>query len=319
MRDPLFPVLQLRMRRDIFVSRRLFAQRAKFGAQTVQRFRRRRGLVHPAPLSQPSLESRPLPLLLVLAIEARLQALAGRVRACKAGSVVTDLQRLPAAIELDHGADNRARRGRQHFQLHQDRVRFGLPACTIHDRLEPLPREPSHAVILVLGGVGERAQALRRSYALRGGHPRSRMFSGNRDLYQRGLVAERGDRDAATFRVLRAAHHVGSDCVGALVGFQQRRCRLAFVAFRQARTQRCREGSAHCRIGFRLPGRGKCGDIRAAPGSCRADLRRWIVRQKSGKLVRVRRQPRRAEHPLRGVGVFVQGGAKYSLGDHGEA
>ena len=65
--------------------RRLFAQRAKLGAQTGERFRRRGWILHPDPLAQPALESCPRPLLLVLAIEARLQCLAGRIRSAQRG------------------------------------------------------------------------------------------------------------------------------------------------------------------------------------------------------------------------------------------
>ena len=219
-------------------------------------------------------------------------------------------QRLPAAIEFDHRGENRAGRGCQRFQLRQDRVRFGRLAGAIRDGLDPLPREPRHAVILVPGGVGELVQALRRVHALRGGHSHCRMLGADRDLDQRVLVAERGDRDAPAVRVRRAARHLGSDRIGALVGLQQCRRRLALLRFGKHGTQRGREGRAHRRIGFRSPGRGKRGDIDAAPGRRRADLRRRIGRQKLGELVRVRRQLRRAEHPLLVVGVLVQRGTK---------
>ena len=68
---------------------------------------------------------------------------------------------------------------------------------------------------LFLGGVGELAQSLGRVHALGGGHARFRMLGGERELDQRGFVADRGDRAAATLRILCAARHVGADRIGA--------------------------------------------------------------------------------------------------------
>ena len=154
----------------------------------------------------------------MLAIEARLQRLAGGVAAREARRVVAELQRLPAAIELDHRGEDRAGPGRQRLQLRQDRVRFGASALAVRDRVDPLPREPRHAAILVLGGVGELAQSLGRVHALGGRHARFRMLRGERELDQRAFVADRGDRAAAALRLRRAARDVGADRVGARVG-----------------------------------------------------------------------------------------------------
>ena len=136
------------------------------------------------------------------------------------------------------------------------------------------------------------------------------MLGDKRDLDQRILIAKCGDRDPATVRVPRAVHYVGPDRIGARVGRKQCRCRLAVLCFGKRGPQRGREDGTHRRIGFRFPRRGKRRDIRATPGRRCANLRRGVGGQKTGELVRVRRQLRRAEHPLRILGVLVQGGTK---------
>ncbi len=309
-RDPLFRVVQLRLHRLVLVACRLAAQRVELDTQTGERFRRRGGLPHTDPLGQPAVESCPRPPLIVLAIEACLQYVAGRIRARNANCVVAEVQRLPTVVEFDQRGENRAGSGRQPFQLRQNRVRRGRLVGMIRDRLDPLPGKPSHAMILVPGGVGEFAQALRRAHTLRGGQTRFRMVGDQRDLDQRILIAKRGDRDAATVSVPRAPGNLGPDRVGATVGLQQcRRC-LTVRCLGKYRAQHDRKDSAHRRIGFRFPRRGKGVDRHATRGRRRADLRRRIGCQKAGKNVRVGWQLRHAEHALGVVGMLVQRGTK---------
>ena len=59
-------------------------------------------------------------------------------------------------------------------------------------------------------------------------------------------------------------------------------------------------------------------EIRATARRSRAHLRRGIGGEQAGKLARVRRQFRDAEHPLRGVGMLVQRRTKETLDDHGD-
>ena len=146
----------------------------------------------------------------------------GRIAARKALGVATHIQRLPAAIKLDHRGEYGARFARQRFQLREYRVGFGFLIKLLLHRIDPLPREPGHAMIAVLCRRGEFAQTVRRSDALRGRHARLRMLRGKRKLDQRLFSANAGDRDAAAFRIERAVCHCSADRIGAMIRLEQR-------------------------------------------------------------------------------------------------
>ena len=272
-RDALFRLIEPGERRIVAAPLRLFAQRGEFGAQTGERIRPRRAAPARYPFAQPALELRPRPLLVLLAIEARLDGLAGGIAAREAGSVAAHVQRLPAAIEFDHRGEYRAGLDRQRFQLRDDGVRFACLPQALLDRIDPLPGEPGHAVILVLCRVGEFAQTVRRPHALRGRHPRLRVLGAKRELDQRVFIADAGDRDAAALRILRAARHFGADRIGAVVRLEQRPCAGAVLRFGKHVAQRRGEGNPHCGIGFRFPGRGERREIGTTPRRGGADLR----------------------------------------------
>ena len=317
--DPPFRVVQLRIRRGIFVSCRLVAQRAKLAAQTGERFRRRGWILHPDPLVQPAFESCARPLRLVLAIEACLQCLAGRIRARKAGSVVADVERLPTAIEFDQRGENRAGSGRQRFQLRQYRVRRGRLAGTIRDRFDPLPRQPSHAVILVPGGVRELAQTLRRAYALRGGHSCFRMLGDH--ARPRPANPRRAVRRWRCGDGPRPAQAVQPPT-------GSRRCTRRTPAMRwlsRRVVSRQAPGPAPSRARRAPPNRTSV--LQAAASASTSTQREAAaartsgagsVARRRGEVVGVRWQFRHAEHALRVVGMQVQRGTKQALGDHGE-
>ncbi len=161
-------------------------------------------------------------------------------------------------------------------------------ALAIGDRVDALPREAGHAVILVPGGVGEPAQPVGRAHALRRGHARFRMLGGERDLDQRVFVADAGDRDAAALGVPRAACDVGADRVGAALGAEQHRGRFGVLRVGKRGAERMRERCAHCGIAFRFPGRGQRGEPRAALRRRGADLRRGVGRPAGQRSLRSR-------------------------------
>ncbi len=171
---------------------------------------------------QPAFESRSGPLLVVLAIETRLQDVADRIAARETPGFAAHVQRLPAAIEFDHGGEYRAGIVREQLQIFQNRVGFGDLARVVVQRVDPLPRQPRDAPVLVLCRVGELAQSFRRPHPLGGRHPRLGVFRGKRKLDQRLLVADAGNRGAATIGIHRAARDVGAYRVVASFRGQQR-------------------------------------------------------------------------------------------------
>ena len=222
LRDPLLGLVEQRECRVRGDACRLVAQRGELAAQQGERLRGGRWFSPARPFAQPAFEPRPHPLFVVLAIEARLQRLARRIRPRDARGVVAEVERLPAAVELDRRREDRRGRGRQRFQLQEQRVGLRRPAGTIGDRVDPLAREPGHAVVPVPRAVGEPAQAVRRVHALGGGEPRLRVLGRQRDLDQRGFVAQCGDRDEAAVGVECAQRDVGPDRVGAARRSEQR-------------------------------------------------------------------------------------------------
>jgi len=187
------------------------------------------------------------------------------------------------------------------------RVGFRFLIQTLFDRIDPLPREPGYAVILVLCRLGEFVQAFRRSHAFGGRQSRLRMLGGKRKLDQRVFIANSGDRDAAAFRILRAARHLGADRIGAMVCLEQRLRVGAVLCFGKRIAQCSSERNAHRGIGFLFPGRGEQGEIGTTLRRGDADFGYGVGGQQTRKLVRVRRELCCAENPLRGFGVFVQG------------
>ena len=144
---------------------------------------RRGGRIFPLqPFAQPVLELHTRPLLCMFAIKARLQHLAGSCAAGETHWVVTQVQRLPAAIELDNGRKDRTGLARQCLQLRHNDIRFGRAAFSILDRIEPFPRQPRHTAISILGGVGELAQSVRGANVLGGSHARLRVLGREREL-----------------------------------------------------------------------------------------------------------------------------------------
>ena len=196
-------------------------KRGQLAEQRGQRVGRRRRLLG-KPVGERMLEARARALLLVLAIETSLERLASGLGAQVAFLVVGKAQRLPAAIELDHRREDRPGPRGERLELGQDGIRFGGLAVPVDDGVDPLPREPRHAAILLSGNVGDPAQSLRRLHAIRGRLARLGVLRGDRQLDERGFVADRRDRGAATIRIGRTARDIGADRVGARVGFEER-------------------------------------------------------------------------------------------------
>ncbi|MGA8053685.1 MAG: hypothetical protein WCA12_07450 [Burkholderiales bacterium] len=225
---------------------------------------------------QPALEKCPRPLLVMLAIEARLNGLAGRFPACESGGIAVQLERVPTAIEFDHLREYRAGLDRQRLHLRQNRVRFDRLSLAILQSIDPMPGETGHAAILVLCRVGESAQPLRRSHALRSRFPRLGLPGGKRELDQRVFASNAGDRDAAALGVLRAVRHLGANCIRAVVRLEQRPCAGTILRFGEHVAQRGAQGNSHRRIGFRIPGSSKGGEIGTTTRRGGADLRSWV-------------------------------------------
>ncbi|TMH00463.1 MAG: hypothetical protein E6H69_09285 [Betaproteobacteria bacterium] len=118
----------------------------------------------------------------MFAIKARLQHLAGSFAARETRWVLTQVQRLPAAIELDYGRKDRTGFAHQRLQLRHNDIRLDRVVFAIPDRIEPFPRQPGHAAILVPGGVGELAQPVRGANVLGGCHTRLCVLGGEREL-----------------------------------------------------------------------------------------------------------------------------------------
>jgi len=139
---------------------------------------------------------------------------------------------------------------------------------------------------------------------------------GKRELDQRVFSSNAGDRDAAAFRIRRAARHFGTDRIGTMIHFEQRPRAGAVLRFGKRIAQRSSEGNAHRGVGFPFPGRGEDGEIGATLRRGGADLRCGIAGQQTREFVRIRRDLCNAEDPLRGIGVFVQGRTRKGIGDH---
>ena len=245
----------------------------------------------------------------MLALEPGLDGLSCKLAALEACALPGEVQRLPTAIELDHRAEYRAGLGGERFQLRDDGVGFAVPLLALFARIEPLPRKPGHAVVLVLCRVGEFAQALARQHALRRRHTRLRLSGRQREFDQRGFIAHAGDRGAAQRRVPGAARYFDADRVRAAVRCEQRLRPRAVLGVCKRFAQRSGERKPHGGIGFRFPGRGKRSEICATLRSGAAHLRRRVRSKQPRELVRIGRQRRNAENALRRIGVLVQGGA----------
>ena len=315
--DPLLGLVELRQRRRIGRLDGRFAQLGEFLQQSGQRLRRRGRFCLRKPFLEAAIEAGARALLLVLAIETRLQRLARDVAARETRRIVGELQRFPPAIELDHRGEHRAGPRRQRLELLQDRVRFGSVSLAACDRIDPLARGPGNAAILVFGGVGELAQSLRGLHALRGRLARFRMRRGERKLDQRTFVADRGDRVPATLRLRGAPRGVGADVVGARVGGYERRRARGIVRLRERGTERRREREPDRRIRFLLPCGGERAEACAAGRRGEPDLRSGIAGEKCRELVRCRRQLGDTGDTAGGIGVEMRRGAKQVFGDHG--
>jgi len=249
------------------------------------------------------------PLLVLLALEPSLNGLARNLAALEARSLAAQVQCLPAAVELDHGSEYRTGLGRQRFQLRDDGIGFGVLLLALPDRVEPLPREPGDAVVLVLCRIGEPAQSVGCLHALRRRHARLRLPGEQGQFDQRGFIAYARDRGAAALRVLRAARHFDPDRIGAPVRGKQRLRERAVLRLRKCFAQRGRKRKPHAGIGFGFRGRSERRQIGAALRGGDTHLRRRIGEQQSREFARIRRQRRNAEDALRRFGVLMQGGA----------
>jgi hypothetical protein len=196
----------------------------------------------------------------------------GQRRSAPADRIVAKVQRLPAAIERDDGSYDRTGLGRQRLQFRQNGVRFRRVIFAIRHGIEPLPRQPGHAAILVPGGVGKISQSIRRANVQGGRHARLRVLGCERKLDEDGFLADRGDRDAATLFIGSAACHFNTHRVGALRGTQQFRCPLAVRALAEQGTQCRSQRRAHVCIRLVLQCRGECAEIAATIRRSDADL-----------------------------------------------
>ena len=269
------------------------------------------------PFAQATIESRAGPLLFLLAIEARLDRATRGVAAGNTVGIVTDFNRLPAAVELDQRRDDRAGPDRERFELRDDRVGLGGLIRAMVERIGPLPGETGDPVILVARRVGEPAQVVGPVHAFGRRHPRLGMPGDERDLDQRVFAANRGNRRPAPVCVRRPASDLHANRIGALVGVEHRACGGRVRRLRQRIDQRRRDGGLHRGVGFRMHGGSERREIAAAPRGGGADIRRRIAGDELRELVRVGRQFLDAEQSLRGLDVFVQRGAIEELGDHG--
>jgi len=185
---------------------------------------------------------------------------------------------------------------------------------TTLQRIKALAGEPGDTVILAAGGVGKGAQPVGCAHALGGRQACFRMPCAKRKLYQRCLPAHAEDGNTAAPGVPRAACHGSAYRIGAVVCFQQRARTGAVCGFGKRVTQRAGERGAHVRIGFGLPGSGEHREIIATLCGGGTDLRRRIGGEQMSEFFRVRCELGGAEHPLRGIGMFVQGRAQKHSG-----
>ena len=311
LRNAVLRLSQPRQRAVVAVALRLLAQCGEPGAHRRKRIlcRRRRGSQPFDPRVQLALELHPQALFILLALEARLNRLARAFAAREARRVAVQVQRLPAAVEFYHRGEYRPGLGRQRFELRDDELGFGVLFAAVLDRLDALPREPGHAVVLVLGRVGELAQPVGRGHALGRRHARLRMLAVQGDIHQRGFIAHAGDSGAAALGIARVQRHFDPDRIGAPVRRELRLRARAVLRLRQRPAQRCGERRPHGGIGFFFPGGGKRSQVGTTLRGGDAHLRRRIGKQQLREFARVRRQRRDAEQALRRIGMLVQGGA----------
>ena len=269
------------------------------------------------PFAQATIEARAGSLFFLLAIEARLDRATRGVAAGNAVGVVTDFNRLPAAVKLDQRRDDRAGPDGERLQFRDDRVGLGGLVRAMVERIGSLPGETGDTVILVARGIGEPAQVGGRVHAFGRRHPRLGMPGAERDLDERVFAADGGHRRPAPVRVRCPACDFYTDRIGAVVGVEH--CaRGGRVRCLGQRIDQCRrDGGLHRGVGFRAQGRSERREVAATPRGGGADIRRRIAGDELRELVRVGRQFLDAEQSLRGLDVFVQRGAIEELGDHG--
>ncbi len=160
----LLRLVQPRQRGGVAVPLRLLAQCRELGAHRGKRILCRRccGSQPFDPRVQLAFELHPQTLFILLALEAGLNRLARDFAAREACRVAAHVQRLPAAVEFYHRSEYRPGLCRQCFELRDDELGFGVLFAAVPDRLDSLPGEPGHAVVLVLCRVGELAQPIGR-------------------------------------------------------------------------------------------------------------------------------------------------------------
>ncbi len=293
------------------------AQFRELAEQHGQRVRRGGRFRLRKPFAKAALELRTRTLLFMLTGEARLERLARRFAARETDRVVAEMQRLPAAIELDHRREDRAGLVRQRLQVGENGIRCGDLALAIRNGIDPLPRKPGHAAVLVLGRFGELAQPFRGMHAFRGRHSRFRVLGSECKLDQRAFLADRGDRGSAARGIRRASRHLGTDRIGTGTGFEECRRASGVARFRNHGGQRGGQGKTDGGIGFALPGGGERTEIGASVRRGKADLGCGIAGEQHAEFVRIRGQFGNTKESPRRVGVLVLCGTEEAIGDHG--
>jgi len=302
----------------------IVAERRAFRAQRLERLAQALEGLGPVgggergqPVAHAPLEPRARGLLRLLAVEARLQGPPRRVAALQPRRVVLQVERLPAAVELDHRREDRAGRARERLELLEDGVGLARPSFAVAHRLQPLLREPRHAAVLVLRALVERLEPFRGAHALGGGEPRLRVPARERELDERGLVAQPRDGGQAPVGFLRLPRHVGADGVGAGGGLEEG-ARGGGVPGRGGHApQRARERLADGGVGLRVPRGDERREVGAARRGGGPDLGGGVRLHERGQLGGFGREGRDPEHALGGLGVLVEGRAGEEAGDHG--
>lgn len=104
-------------------------------------------------------------------------------------------------IEIDHGAQDGSRSGREFFQLREYRIRLRALFEAALDRAETLLREPRDTAVFAFCRIGEFAQAVRGLHAGGCGFARVGMRRRERQLYQQRLVGYAQQRALTLCRV----------------------------------------------------------------------------------------------------------------------
>ncbi len=249
------------------------------------------------PFAQPALELRACPLLVLLAVEARLQRLPGRVPARSTHGVAAHVERLPAPIDFHRCGEDRAGLWPSAPAAARERHRPRTPAPRARrwHRRAAGRAGPRHGPCS--SPRGELAQALRRVNPLRGVHARLRVLGRKRQLDQQVFIAKARQSHPSPLGIGRAAGHFGAYRIGAGVAGKERRGARVVRRFRKHLAQRRREGQPERSDPIRLRTR------RRAPGGRRSDSRPRRGPPPRGRrqaAARVRRNPvATPPHPAR--------------------